>query len=212
VRINTFSRYNTTGEIIMAWSYAKCEQVFATCRWPHRGKPIQNNTWLFYDNDNKSYAICYHATDIVVFHEDGSIEIDTNWTTITTMMRIWRYAGRGRFSQYVRGINGRAVSPNRVYVGRDNRGKIFPWQAKGNKIRFDPTGAIDMSTVAPITVEYIDDVKAVNKAAKTFKVLKQNVMLRERIGVKQKQNWWSHDVRRWFENSLQKPIDDIDFF
>lgn len=59
-------------------------------RWA-RGRKLERNTYLE-RRDFFSIAIRLHGTDVLTFHEDGSIEVNTGgWNTVTTRDRINRY-------------------------------------------------------------------------------------------------------------------------
>ena len=58
--------------------------------------PIENNTRIV--TRDEDYAVRLHNTDVVTFHRDGSVTLDSGgWLTVTTKDRMNRYLGdRGR--------------------------------------------------------------------------------------------------------------------
>lgn len=63
-------------------------------------RPIENNTRIVVRGDGRArrIAVMLHSTDVVTFHPDGSVTLDSGgWLTVTTKDRINRYIGdRGR--------------------------------------------------------------------------------------------------------------------
>ena len=96
----------------VSWLWAR--DMMASARSPHKGKPLANNTRLydrghralynkdgsrkkdshgrFKHEDEPSYAVQFHATDVVTIHPDGTFEVNTGgWNTVTTWQRIHQY-------------------------------------------------------------------------------------------------------------------------
>ena len=67
-------------------NYWQAQRLMATARWPHKGKPIGNNTRL-YDNDGY-YTIRLHNHVIMEIHRDGFMPMDAGWQTVTTKARL----------------------------------------------------------------------------------------------------------------------------
>jgi len=68
-------------------TYAAAEQLFAKARTPDAGEPVARNTRLFKRGDN--YAIQLHDTDVVTFHPEGTVTLNSGgWRTVTTKDRI----------------------------------------------------------------------------------------------------------------------------
>lgn len=59
-------------------------------------RPIENNTRVV--SRGEDFAVQLHDTDVVTFHKDGSVTLDSGgWLTVTTKDRMNRYLGdRGR--------------------------------------------------------------------------------------------------------------------
>lgn len=72
-------------------TYKEAAEIFATAKWPEKGKPLENNTRLFKRSDD--YAVQLHQTDVVTIHKDGTYTLRTDsWQTLTTKDRINKYA------------------------------------------------------------------------------------------------------------------------
>lgn len=70
-------------------NYHQAAALFATARYPHKGKPAgQNNTRIF--QRGESYAVRFHNTDIITYHKDGSITL-VPWNSNTTIQRFHDY-------------------------------------------------------------------------------------------------------------------------
>lgn len=55
-------------------------------------RPIENNTRI--EKRGEDYAVVLHSTDVVTYHEDGSVTLNSGgWFTITTKDRINRHMG-----------------------------------------------------------------------------------------------------------------------
>ena len=58
----------------------------------HNGRKLENNTYLS-RLDDKTIAVRLHATDVVTYHKDGRIVLDTGgWQTVTTKDRLNNYS------------------------------------------------------------------------------------------------------------------------
>jgi hypothetical protein len=69
-------------------SYADCQRVMATARDPSAGKPLGKNTRLVL-RDGGAYAVRYYQTDIVTYHEDGTVSLNHGtWQTPSTRQNI----------------------------------------------------------------------------------------------------------------------------
>lgn len=77
----------------MKMTYEKAKEVFASAHSKSRGKPLENNTRLHFDEDTGDYCVVLHKTCIVRIHADGTYTLFAGgWTTVTTKDRINRYS------------------------------------------------------------------------------------------------------------------------
>lgn len=79
--------------------YEDCAALLNTARDITRGKPIANNTRIFPRTNasgNSDMAIRLHNTDVLTFHTDGTMTLDSGgWRTVTTKERLNRYLPTG---------------------------------------------------------------------------------------------------------------------
>lgn len=74
-------------------SLQKAQRIFATAKHPAMGKPIANNTRLYRHDEQQCYAIRLHQTDVVTFHDDGRVTLNSGgWNTVTTRDRMSAYS------------------------------------------------------------------------------------------------------------------------
>jgi len=78
-------------------NYWQAQRLMATARWPHKGKPIGNNTRL-YDNDGY-YTIRLHNHVIMEIYREGFIPMDAGWQTVTTKARLNEHMEVGHIHQ-----------------------------------------------------------------------------------------------------------------
>ena len=78
-------------------NYWQAQRLMATARWPHKGKPIGNNTRL-YDNDGY-YTIRLHNNVIMEIYPDGFFPMDAGWQTLTTKTRLNEHMEIGHIHQ-----------------------------------------------------------------------------------------------------------------
>ena len=74
-------------------SHETAATTFKSCRNKDKGKPIGpgSNTRLMKRGDD--FAVKLHDTDVVIYHADGSITLDTGgWQTVTTKERFNLYS------------------------------------------------------------------------------------------------------------------------
>lgn len=75
-------------------SYDEAAEVLASGR-DKDSRKIANNTWLERRGEN-AIAVRLHGTDVVTFHDDGSVQFSTGgWNTSTTRARLNAYAPAG---------------------------------------------------------------------------------------------------------------------
>lgn len=85
-------------------NFEKCQGLLAKAKDPARGKPIANNTRIV-ALDNRAMAVRLHQTNVVVFHGDGSITLDSGgWRTPTTKQRINDALGQRGYVSTERGL------------------------------------------------------------------------------------------------------------
>lgn len=69
-------------------NFTKAKELFETARNKDAGKPIANNTRIVKIDDN-TYAVRLHETNVVTFHKNGKIVLNSDgWRTKTTKERI----------------------------------------------------------------------------------------------------------------------------
>ena len=69
-------------------NFTEAKKLFDTARNKETGKPIANNTRLI-KIDDETYAIRLHDTNVVTFHKNGKITLDSGgWRTHTTKERM----------------------------------------------------------------------------------------------------------------------------
>lgn len=108
----------------------------------------------------ETIAIKHHATDILLFHKDGSIDISTyhRCDSGTTKERFRTYAGVHLTSLKLKAVNGFAVREKSAMFLCYGWGQPFvAWNADNDRryIRLNPDKSFDMSTVEPHKVTTI---------------------------------------------------------
>jgi hypothetical protein len=91
----------------MNWNEA--EALMATARNPAKGKPIGNNTRLYfreadllhleYEGGHESYyIICLHGNQIMRIYRDRIVPMDGGWRTVTTKARLNEHLPQGFYA------------------------------------------------------------------------------------------------------------------
>lgn len=79
-------------------SYADAEKAFGAARNPDAGRPVARNTRLY--KRGEDYAIQLHETDVVTFHTDGTVTLNSGgWRTMTTKDRINSFSPARLFAE-----------------------------------------------------------------------------------------------------------------
>lgn len=91
-------------------SYADAEKAFGAARNPDAGRPVARNTRLY--RRGEDYAIQLHETDVVTFHPNGKVTLNSGgWRTVTTKDRINSFSPARLFAEnglwYLGGIEDR---------------------------------------------------------------------------------------------------------
>lgn len=95
-------------------AWAEATLVHQTRKVPLDRRKIQNNTWLE-RRPNGDIAVRFHETDVVTYHSDGMVTLDTGgWYSVTTRERIETYA----LPFSIQSLNARWMlhTPNPEYV------------------------------------------------------------------------------------------------
>ena len=75
------------------------QTLMATARNPEKGKPIGNNTRLYFYKADVGYESCYdirlHGNIIMHIYRDRIVPLDGGWRTVTTKARLNKYLPRG---------------------------------------------------------------------------------------------------------------------
>jgi hypothetical protein len=191
-------------------SYTDLARLFATARNKSAGKPLDHSTRIF-ERSNDVLTIRHHSTDILRYHPDGSIEVNTGWTSNTTLERIRGYAGISVYTKRLPAINGFRPGIERTHVIRCKKTqKEYVFNSRSGYIRFDAEGRIDPSTVDAIHVDAIADAKAVRVARKQAGLLLKHIQVRVKLGVPLKNIYPSY-AANWLSANLGRPIDTVDF-
>lgn len=75
----------------MSLYYAKAADLLRSARNQGDGKPIDNNTRLFW-RDDEAIALRLHNTDILTFYPNGDVRFNSGgWKTVTTKSRLNEY-------------------------------------------------------------------------------------------------------------------------
>jgi len=76
----------------MKMKYEEATRLMKTARNPMKGKPIGNNTRLYYENPGVGYEPFYfvrlHGNEILRIYKDRFIPLDAGWKTVTTKARL----------------------------------------------------------------------------------------------------------------------------
>ena len=72
--------------------YEQAREIMKTARSPAKGKPIGNNTRLYYEDPGVGYESYYsvrlHGNEILKIYKDRFIPMDAGWRTVTTKARL----------------------------------------------------------------------------------------------------------------------------
>ena len=73
-------------------NYWKAQTLMASARFPHKGKPIGNNTRLYFTestfSDGNYYSVRLHGNEILRIYRDRFVPMDAGWRTVTTKARL----------------------------------------------------------------------------------------------------------------------------
>ena len=72
--------------------YEEARRLMKTARNPMKGKPIGNNTRLYYEDPGigheSYYSVCLHGNEILKIYSDRFVPSDAGWKTFTTKARL----------------------------------------------------------------------------------------------------------------------------
>ena len=79
--------------------YYVAKKLMATARNPEKGKPIGNNTRLYFHNageyNENYYTIRLHGNVIMMIYPDRVVPLDGGWRTVTTKARLNEHLPQG---------------------------------------------------------------------------------------------------------------------
>ena len=87
-------------------TFDECKKIMARCRMGE--KRLGGRNTVLYKVDEHSFAVCYHNTEVVIIHDDGSYTLQTGgYKSMTTKARINEYSPAGiqqrKFEWYLDG-------------------------------------------------------------------------------------------------------------
>lgn len=205
----------------MSENFSSLLSQWKTARDPYgAGKPLANNTRIFQRGEDVM-AIRFHATDILRFHRDGSIQVIDSWTdSPTTNGRISEYSRIHRYNQLLPSYNGRRPSPNKAtcirMVDRGyswGDGKHAVCNAKGDYIRFDAMGKLDLTTIVPLQIGTITDKLTLGRLMRRGKQICERIHGVQKLGFKFERHAGDgryHDLSHWLQAMVSKAATEID--
>ena len=69
-------------------NYEQARKTMKTARNPAKGKPIGNNTRLYYNEFADCYSVRLHGNEILKIFPDRFVPMDAGWRTVTTKARL----------------------------------------------------------------------------------------------------------------------------
>ena len=76
----------------MKMKYEEARRLMKTARNPMKGKPIGNNTRLYFTEstfrDGDYYSVLLHGNEILRIYKDRFVPTDAGWRTVTTKARL----------------------------------------------------------------------------------------------------------------------------
>ena len=69
-------------------NYEQAREIMKTARNPATGKPIANNTRLYYNEFADCYSVRLHRNEILKIFPDRFVPMDAGWRTVTTKARL----------------------------------------------------------------------------------------------------------------------------
>jgi len=126
----------------MNWFTA--QRLMATARNPEKGKPIGNNTRLYFESawHEKHYTIRLHGNVIMKIYRDRVVPLDGGWRTVTTKARLNEHLPQGfyvfqkNWDWFIQDMNTNAdeatVYPfgDVYYIHNDNRVMLYSTHPK----------------------------------------------------------------------------------
>lgn len=200
-------------------SFARLHRELKSARSIINGKPLESNTRAFLRegtlDEPKVIAVRLHATDILRFHSDGSVEV-TNCTWVSSATTKERLRGYGRMTVGYRKLplhNGLKTYPERsLFVQAFNTAPAFPIGLGGRHsyIKFNANREVDMSTVNPLVVDGVRDAKKLRSLMKKMYALR--AMLCGYAKLSSSDSVFEHgedDPSHWFEDRLHTPLEEV---
>lgn len=113
-------------------TFEKCQALWGKAKNKEAGKPIANNTRLFYDSHNDSFRIRLHKTDILIITNDNCYHYDNGeYFTMTTKDRfntygpisIWTEKGLWYVGESIPYFNGMIINKEGRILNSENSSK-----------------------------------------------------------------------------------------
>ncbi len=129
----------------MNWFAA--QRLMTTARNPEKGKPIGNNTRLYFTEStfgdvDDYYSVRLHGNQIMQIYRDRIIPMDGGWQTVTTKARLNEHLPQGfyvfqkNFEWFLQDMNTNADEPlvypfgDVYYIHSDNRVMLYSTHPK----------------------------------------------------------------------------------
>jgi hypothetical protein len=194
----------------MPYTFNQLHEKLKTARDPFIGKPDGSNTRIVLLDGPIDAPTCiavkHHDTYILKYYPDGAIDVNTCWTSVTTLARFREYAGLYVSNQKLPSFNRRRPVPEKTMCL-----KGVNFNGINGYLRLHPNGEVDLDTVRPLHVEVITDPPAVARFQRKAKELDQQLLIRVKLGAPctgAKNRWAGED---WLRQEWAKPLEQIDY-
>lgn len=162
----------------------------------------------------KTIAIRHHFTDILLFHDDGSIDISTcnRCDSVTTKMRFTAYASVHLTQMPLKAVNGFGVRPKRALFLCYGWGQPFvPWNSDNAYIRMNPNKSF--SGYKPYEVECIVKTLEMRRAMRKVGKIVKIALGVYKLSGENKDIFKNRNklLDSWLIEQYKKPLEETDY-
>lgn len=184
--------------------YEKWMKEVRRARDASYGRKIANNTRLRLGNKGE-LIFRHHYTDIVRIYPDGSVDINTGWTTQSTVARIYEYTGFRVSNIKLPTYSGLRPSIDSLLCLVTPKNTVV-FESYGY-IHVDVDRVVDMDSVRAVSVLLASDPKRIIKARRKMYAVADLMESSLKLGVSERIT--EEDIRHKLLDSIEKPITEL---
>ena len=193
----------------MKYTFHDLHTLLKRARSVYAGKPFGSNTRIMLESGTIDAPTCiaikFYSTEILKYYPDGTIDVCTRWTTVTTLARLREYTHINIYMTKLPSVNGRRPNLEKTYMMKN-----VVFDGINGYIRVLPNGEIDMDSVKAQEIDVVTHTRGINKLYRKAQAIAGQIHVRARLGITFN-NYGQRVQEAWLSANINTPLDEINY-